>query len=738
MFVPLPNLDDRRWTDLVDEARSLIPVYAPAWTDYNESDPGITIMEMLAWIAESDIYRANRVPDAHTLAFLALIGVAPWPPAPAFAPVQFTLKSAAAPLLLPATTELDATMLDGKPGKLRLRNQLSVLPATIAAIQIQSAGKFRDTTGDWMHGKPIAIFGSNPQPGDSLYLGFDGTFAAGDILNLYLGFQGDSASGAARRKILEDLQSREQACVPWQTCGAQTVPATPAALPVLPPHHSATTVWEVQTQPGVWQPLIANDDTRSATLSGPVSLTIAPPPAVLRTGAVAQPLRYIRCRLASGSLDAAPVALRIMENTGEADQTSPLWEQWSIAPGVVAIGAPALPGQPSWLRFTFNAGGSVASLEFSSSAVEAIRLVVLAYKPATAAQPGSITVEAMRVAAGTGAPNQLYSLTGPELSAHALEVYTIESGGAKAWSAVGSFVASGPADLHYVTDAGAAEILFGDGQNGRVPPASSVVVAAARITNGAAGNAAANAVNALDAGPHNAALFDVAAASAKLQSVGNPDAAAGGADPETIEHAEGRAALLVDKPERAVTLGDCEELALETPGTVLARAAAIANYCPGMQCYSAPGFITLVIVPFLPVGRPVPSAGLMSAVSAYLNRRRVIGTRIEVTGPEYLEVAVNASVKAATGQNKTTVGAAVTAALQSFLDPLGGGPDGTGWPLGRGVYISEILETIAKVPGVDHVVSLQLTAAGCGAQCGDICLDPLALAVSGSHGIQVS
>jgi hypothetical protein len=78
------------------------------------------------------------------------------------------------------------------------------------------------------------------------------------------------------------------------------------------------------------------------------------------------------------------------------------------------------------------------------------------------------------------------------------------------------------------------------------------------------------------------------------------------------------------------------------------------------------------------------------------------------------------------------------AALQKFLDPLGGGPDGTGWPLGRGVYISEILETMAGVAGVDYVVSVQLSAAGCGPQCGDICLDPLALAVSGSHQIQVS
>ncbi len=157
-----------------------------------------------------------------------------------------------------------------------------------------------------------------------------------------------------------------------------------------------------------------------------------------------------------------------------------------------------------------------------------------------------------------------------------------------------------------------------------------------------------------------------------------------------------------------------------------------------MQCYSAPGFITVVIIPYLPEGRPVPSPGLIGAVAAYLNRRRVIGTRIEVTGPDYLEVTVDAAVKAFTGQNKSKVRDAILAALKLFLDPLAGGPDGTGWPLGRDVYVSEILQTIAHVEGVDHVTSLALGAANCGVGCGDLCLNPLALTVSGSHQIQVN
>jgi predicted phage baseplate assembly protein len=734
MFVPLPNLDDRRFTDLVDEGRALIPVYSAAWTDHNESDPGITIMELLAWIADGDLYRVNRVPEAHIRAFLALLGLAPEPPAPGSAPVQFLLHGTEK-LLLPATVELSAKLLDGNLGKFRLQESVWVLPATLAAVQVQSGGKYRDITGSWRHAKPLEIFGSNPQPGDALYLGFEGSLQTGDILKLHLEFAGAQASSAGRRRILEELKSRQEACPPWVACGAE--PPAPEPL-VLPPHHSARVVWETQTQPGIWRSLDVDDGTRSMTLSGPISLTIAKPPAKVKTGAVAEQLMYIRCRLDSGSFDAAPLALRILENAAVAEQSSPLWEQWKIARGVVALGTPPAKGQPAWLRLSFDAAGSIDGIEFANAAANAIRVVVLDFKPATFSQPGALTVEAIRIGTGTASPNQLYHLKGPKLCTGSFVVYTLESHGAVVWTRVGSFVASGAAAADYVLDAGEASVLFGNGQNGRVPPASAPIIAVGRVTSGAAGNAAAGAINALDGGPHNIALLgDVAARAARL-AISNPDAATGGEDEETSEHAEGRAVQLFDRSERGITLTDCKTLALETPGVQLVRAAAVANLVSGLQCYSAHGFITVVVVPSLPAGRPVPSPGLIGAVSAYLNRRRVIGTRIEVTGPDYLEVAVTASVKAVTGQNKAVIRDAVTAALAGFLDPLTGGPDRTGWPLGRGVYVSEILQTIAKVPGVDHVISLQLNAGDCGPQCGDICLAPLALTVSGNHQVQVS
>ncbi len=76
------DLDNRVYTDLLEEARALIPTYDPAWTDHNPSDPGITLIELFAWLTEMLIYRVNRVPDKHLITFLKLLNGPDWKPSP--------------------------------------------------------------------------------------------------------------------------------------------------------------------------------------------------------------------------------------------------------------------------------------------------------------------------------------------------------------------------------------------------------------------------------------------------------------------------------------------------------------------------------------------------------------------------------------------------------------------------------------------------------------------------------
>src|SRR5271165_7018737 len=80
MSMTLPNLDDVTWEQLNEEARSLIPAYAPDWTNFNPSDPGITLLELLAYFIEMLLYRANRISDEQRLCFLRLLNGPGWKP----------------------------------------------------------------------------------------------------------------------------------------------------------------------------------------------------------------------------------------------------------------------------------------------------------------------------------------------------------------------------------------------------------------------------------------------------------------------------------------------------------------------------------------------------------------------------------------------------------------------------------------------------------------------------------
>lgn len=78
MPLELPNLDDRTYKDLLEEAIAQIPTYAPEWTNYNPSDPGIVLIEMFAYLTEMQIYRLNRVTDKNLQTFLKLLNGENW------------------------------------------------------------------------------------------------------------------------------------------------------------------------------------------------------------------------------------------------------------------------------------------------------------------------------------------------------------------------------------------------------------------------------------------------------------------------------------------------------------------------------------------------------------------------------------------------------------------------------------------------------------------------------------
>jgi predicted phage baseplate assembly protein len=183
MPLPTPQLDDRRFQDIVDQAKSLIPQYCPEWTDHNVSDPGVALIELFAWMTDMLLYRVNQVPDKMYTTFLELIGVRLDPPRAARAPVTFYLSAAqSADVVIPEDTEIATIRTETSPAIVFSTER----SATIRRPQL--AGAFtrdieRRGEGEWeehdlsqidMPGRGIPVFSSHPEPGDAFYLAFQG------------------------------------------------------------------------------------------------------------------------------------------------------------------------------------------------------------------------------------------------------------------------------------------------------------------------------------------------------------------------------------------------------------------------------------------------------------------------------------------------------------------------------------------------------------------------------------
>ena len=89
MSLPMTNLDDRSFQDIVDEAKRMIPQLCPEWTNHNLSDPGVALIELFAWMTEMTLFRLNQVPDVFYTRMLNLLGFEQFPASAAQAELTF-------------------------------------------------------------------------------------------------------------------------------------------------------------------------------------------------------------------------------------------------------------------------------------------------------------------------------------------------------------------------------------------------------------------------------------------------------------------------------------------------------------------------------------------------------------------------------------------------------------------------------------------------------------------------
>lgn len=288
----VPPIDNRRFDDIVEEARTRIPRYTPEWTDLNDNDPGMTLVQLFAWMTEMMLYRLGRVPELNHLKFLELLGIELSPARPARTEVAFPVKPGHPEpyVLVPQRQQVAAEGADGSRIIFETERALTAHRASLVAVQRRRGATYEGLTAQNDEAlRPWHPFGSRPAEDDRLLLGFDEPLAPARPLTL--SFLAAEATGDS-----EPVR-----------CGLDPTPI----------HISAELAWEFWDG-STWRPLaLRKDETRLLTRSGAVHLRSPERDAMAAVpiGRVDEPLYWIRARLLRAGYGRAPRLTSVRSNT---------------------------------------------------------------------------------------------------------------------------------------------------------------------------------------------------------------------------------------------------------------------------------------------------------------------------------------------------------------------------------------------------------------------------------------
>jgi len=668
MPLPSPILDDRSYEQLAAELKARIPVYNPEWTDHNESDPGITLLELFAFQAENLLYRFNQIPEASYLEFLRLLQMPLRPAQAAQALLAFSTEVTAG-VAVPQRILASAGKLDFSTLSELRAWPLSCVAACRQATQLRpeeagtEVGEFIARTADAL---PAELAQAPRLYYETRLLD---PAAPGEALDF-----GQAVDGMLWVALLAEKGFDKNA---WLQPGAEPallnlgfVPELPAAplqeAPACPGLGAGTAAPQLLWQISTARPLQANGQPVWATLRMVADTTRG----LMQAGA----LRLELPRQA----DDIGLAVADADLAGAGDFP------------------PALDDERTsrlicWLRVARRNGSRFGRVRW------------LGVNAAQAEQ--SRVAEPQFLGSGNGQPGQVMALAKKPVlpdSARGALVLEVEEG--QRWlryTRVDDFFGSGRESRHFVLDPEAGLLRFGDGARGRVPQwGERVRVRGYRWGGGAAGNVPAGAINKVTG--------------VSGVKVSNPLAASGGADAEGVQEALARIPGEFRRHDRAVTAGDFRELARLTPGVQVGRAECLPRFHPRTGSSEAAGVVTVMVWPASdPVhpDAPMPDDPLLRAVCEQLDARRLVTTELYVVAPVYRKIAVSVALQVKPGYGIEAVRRWVELVIRQYLAPLPPyGPAGEGWPLGRRVHGPELEAAALQVEGVEFLEDLAVAA----------------------------
>lgn len=660
MPLPVPNLDDRRFEDLVAEAKARLATHLPELTQIAPGDPVHSFIDLFAWLTETILYRANLIPERLRRVFLNLLQI-PVRPARCARGVVCVDASPTSAMLSPLLT--DGSQL--KAGKQTLTTVGELQPTclslqVITKLEIKPAGllamgltlqDLREQFGLRKGEIPAAFQPRRCEPGKET-LSLAGTLDSAFYL-----------ACIAPKQLTSQLPLLRQNLA-GITLNIAVAPADALEGDAIHELIPRTLVWELasanKNAVPIYLPLdVLSDSSLGGRQTGVVRLRLPKNATLFKSFAPADPMF-----------------------SGVGNQPPELADE--VAAAQVAF----------WLRLRCP---EHPDLQLGYLGLNAVDVLAQGFK------------QDQIVGLGTGQPDQVIALPDRQIDANTLQLDVEDNGAWVRWQRV-DFLAGQPVDaLVYQLDALSGHISFGDGISaGRRPPRGVRIRAAAYLFGGGLdGNLAAGTIKELVNG-------------SPRHKIRHEWPLQGGLDAETVEQAEKRIPQFLTHRNRAVTKEDFKRLSEANPVNPVARAEVKVGFLPGARIEAArdnvPGVVSVFV---LPPGEPAlgqtpkPTQGLLKDVFSYLLNRVLIGTELYVLSPEFVPVAISLKVQVRDAETEQQTLRDVQYALVDYLWPLApGGGRGEGWPMGGEVRMNELITQAARVDGVLAVNTLCLFSKG--------------------------
>lgn len=659
------NLDDQQYRDIVDHALGRIPQLCPRWTNHNPSDPGVTLIELMAWYKEMQQYHMNRCTNDIRRKLLKLAGGDIRPAAVARCGIE---------LLQPERGHPALSRLETPEGVVfELLEEIGPRQASIAAFYVESAAGCTDVSA--IMERPEADI----QP-----------FAFG-------------AAGRTDFLIAFDALPPQRLRLWFQVKDVLPAPRNPFAPAGQTPRRIR---WQME---GLGQAEPVLDDTHALSVSGYLCFEIPPAWERTRLGPDGGERWYLRAVLEDPGCEetvclSAVSALRYQAAQRETWSRSRLLTA-AAEPACRALFADALAREGAFTVFLRTAVGWEQVLNAQELRTpDGRRGVQLDSRRAAADGRPNLRVvcsDPIHYADlfydSTGQPGMTIQmeLGGRQALPEAFSLICdtrLEDGSVRpeVWRCAEDFCASGPRDRVFVYDPVQETIRFGDGRNGAIVPRGRAAIFLADLTLSSCG--AGNI-------PEGSRLC-FTEGRVPVRCMG----ASGGSDRESLDDAAARFLRKLNHPNKCVSAEDYEIQARRTPGLRVASARAIPGFDPleptGESRHSV---VSVVVVPAGPSCRPVPDSRFLAAVQAHLDRLRPVCTIVRVTAPRYVGVSVSAQLRVSGPVEE----AELRAAIEDCLAVRQGGRG-----IGDMVSRHEIGMALQRVRGVLSVSRIALRADG--------------------------